>query len=141
MSQKSPPPPAPPPIPGPLRWAGWLLLVEAAAVAVVTVILAYQAVSGAAADRGEAFAVAGFTMFFTAVLGGLAVALWRRAPRARAPAIVLQLTAVMVGVVLITSGQPWGGAPLVLVGIAVATLLLAPSTTTALGSPGPNGAR
>jgi hypothetical protein len=141
VSRKSSPPAALSPLPGPLRWAGWLLIAEAAATVVVTLLLAYQTVTGEPADRGEAFAVVGVTAFVAAALGGLAVALWRRAPRARAPAIVLQLTGVMAGVVLLTSGQPWVGTPLVLAGIAVVTLLLAPSTATALGSGGSTGAR
>lgn len=140
MSQKSPPP-VPTAIPGPLRWATWFLFGEAAVTAAIALILLYQALTGEPVDRSWAFALAGFTGLAAAGLCGLAVALRRRAPRALAPAIVLQLIAVMVGIVQIASGVPWQGLPPVLLGITVATLLLAPSTARALGFRGANGAR
>lgn len=141
MSQKSPPPVSPSPLPGPLRWATRLLFTEAAVTAALALLLLYQALTGEPVDRSWAVALAGITALAAAGLCGLAVALRRRAPRALAPAIVLQLIAVMVGIVQITSGVPWQGLPPALVGVTVATLLFAPSTATALGFRGANGAR
>ncbi|MPZ29017.1 MAG: hypothetical protein GEV12_22115 [Micromonosporaceae bacterium] len=119
-------------LPGPLRGAVWLLGTEALAAAAVAGLLVYQAVTGEPADVGAALSLAGFTVVIGAALAGLAVALTRRSARARAPAIVLQLLAVMLAVVLITGGAAGFGAPVAVLGVAVATLLLAPSTTEAL---------
>lgn len=141
MSQKSPPPTIPPPIPGPLRWATWLLFAEAAVMVVATLILLYEAIAGAPVDRRWAFALVGLAVLAAAALCGLAVALRRRAPRALAPAIVLQLIAVMIGIVQITSGPAWYGVPPALTGITVVTLLLTPGTARALGFRDANGAR
>jgi hypothetical protein len=118
--------------PGPLRWAVWLLATEALAAGALAGRLVYQAVAGQPADLGAALSLAGFTALIGAALAGLAVALRRRQPRARAPAIVLQLLTVMLATVLITGGAPGLGIPLLLAGVAVATLLLAPSTDSAL---------
>lgn len=120
-------------LPGPLRAAVWLLAVEAAATLAVAGLLVYQGIAGQPADVGAAFSLAGFTAVGSAALVGLAVALAHRKPRARAPAIVLQLIAVMLAWVLVTGGEPAFGIPIAVVGVAVATLLLAPSTGTALG--------
>jgi hypothetical protein len=119
-------------LPGPLRWAVWLLVVEAIAAGLVAVFLVYQGLADEAANLGDAVAVAGFAAVIGAALAGLAFALSRRKPRARAPAIVLQLLAVMFAYALLTSGVGWLGLPIGVLGIAVATLLLAPSTTVGL---------
>lgn len=119
-------------LPGPLRGAVWLLGAEALAAAAVAGLLVYQAVTGEPADVGAALSLAGFTVVVAAGLAGLAVALARRKARARAPAIVLQLMAVMLAVVMITGGATGFGLPIGVLGVAVATLLLAPSTSTAL---------
>lgn len=116
------------PTPTTLRWAVRLLVVEAIAAGLVAVLLGYQGVAGEAAQRSDAFALAGFVALIAATLAGLAAALHRRKPRARAPAIVLQLLAVMLGIVLLTGGAVVLGAPLVLLGVAVATLLFAPGS-------------
>jgi peptidoglycan/LPS O-acetylase OafA/YrhL len=120
-------------LPGPLRVAVWLLAAEAVAAAALAVLLAYQGTTGAPADSGAAWSLAGFTAVAGAGLAGLAVALGRRKARARAPAIVLQLLAVMLAVVLATGGAAGIGVPIAVLGVAVVTLLLAPSTTATLG--------
>jgi hypothetical protein len=119
-------------LPRSLRWAVWLLLVEAVGAGLVAAFLAYQGFADEAANLGDALAVAGFALALGAVLAGLALALSRRKPRARAPAIVLQLLAVMFALSLLTSGGGWLGLPIGLLGGVVATLLLAPGTTGAL---------
>jgi hypothetical protein len=119
-------------LPAPLRWAVWLLVVEAIGAGLAAVFTAYQGFADEAANLGDALAVAGFALVLGAVLAGLALALSRRKPRARAPAIVLQLLAVMFALAVLTSGVGWLGLPIGVLGIAVATLLLAPTTTEAL---------
>jgi hypothetical protein len=119
-------------LPAPLQWAVRLLAVEALAAGFAAALLVYQGIAGDAGSPGDALAVAGFVGVTAAAIAGLAAALARRKPRARAPAIVLQLMAVMFGVVLLTGGVFWLGVPVGLLGVAVATLLLTPSTHTAL---------
>jgi hypothetical protein len=119
-------------LPTPLLWAVRLLVVEAVGAGLVTVFLVYQGIADEATNLGDAVAVAGFAAVIAAALAGLALALAARKPRARAPAIVLQLLAVMFAYALLTSGVGWLGAPIGLLGIVVATLLLAPGTTGAL---------
>lgn len=121
------------PLPGPLRWAVWLLAVEAAGAALAAGLLGYQGIVGEPADLRAALGVAGFAAVLGAALVGLAVALSRRKARARAPAIVLQLLAVMLAYVLVTEGSVGLGIPVAVLGIATATLLLTPSTTATLG--------
>jgi hypothetical protein len=119
--------------PGPLRWAVGLLAAEALAATALAGLLVWQAATGQPADAGFAFSLAGFAAVFGAALAGLAVALAHRKPRARAPAIVLQLVTVMIAIPLVTGGAVGFGVPIALVGLVVATLLLAPSTAAALG--------
>jgi hypothetical protein len=126
---------------GPLRWAVWLLFVEAVGGGLVGLLLLYQGIAGEAADQGNAFALAGFVAVVAAILAGLGLALARRKPRARAPAIVLQLLSVMIGLALLTSGGGLVGIPIAVLGVVVATLLLTPSTHTALGVRSPSGER
>lgn len=120
-------------LPGPLRWAVWLLGAEGVATAGLALFFGYQAVAAEPASRGDALALAGFLALAALALLGLAVVgLAHRKPRARAPAIVLQLLAVMFAFVLFNSGLPGLAVPVGLLGILVATLLLAPSTSQAL---------
>jgi hypothetical protein len=119
-------------LPSPLRWAAWLLIAEAVAAGLAAAFLVYQGVADESANLGDALAVAGFAAVAAVALAGLAAALRRRKARARAPAIVLQLLVVMLAYVLLTQGVVWLGVPLGLVGVAIATLLLAPATTAAL---------
>lgn len=119
-------------LPTPLRWAVRLLWTEVAAVAVVVLFLLYQDFTATATRFTDALALTGFVAVTGAVLAGLAVALSRRKARARAPAIVLQLIAVMTGYLLITNGQFWLGIPTGLLGVLVTSLLVAPATSQAL---------
>lgn len=118
--------------PASLRWAIRLLAVEATAVGVIALVLGYRGIVAEPTSVGDAMAVAGFVAVVAAALAGLSVALARRKPRARAPAIVLQLMTVMFAYVLLTSGLPAAGVPLGLLGLTIGTLLLAPTTGEAL---------
>jgi uncharacterized membrane protein len=121
-------------LPRSLRWAVRLLAAEAVVVGVLALGLGYQAVAARPDNLAGAIAVAGYVALAATALGGLAAALYRRKARARAPAIVLQLLLVMLAVVLATSGWVWVAVPAALLGMAVATLLFAPSTHVALSS-------
>lgn len=122
------------PFPAPLRWAVRLLALESAAVAVVAVLLAYEAVTAEAADPVGALAVVVFALLMAGALAGLALALTRRKPRARAPAIVLQLLTVVVAYYLTVAGLLWLSLPVAALALLVITLLLAPTTSAALTS-------
>lgn len=119
-------------LPAVLRWAVRLLWCEAVLAGLLAAVVGYRGVTAGSTGLTEALASAGFVALIAAILAGLAAALARRKPRARAPAIVLQLLTVMVGYVLLT-GDVWPvGLVLGGLGVGVATLLLAPATSGAL---------
>jgi hypothetical protein len=120
------------PLPGPLRVAVWLLAGEAVLAGGLTGLLVYDAFTLEVASLTDALAVAGFAALVAATLGGLALALARRKPRARAPAIVLQLFGVVVAYFLTTAGLVWLTLPVGALALLVITLLLTPSTHAAL---------
>jgi hypothetical protein len=123
---------APDRLPGALRWAARLLAAEALTVAGLVIYLGFETATAGAADLTDAVALIGFAILLAAAAAGLAVALARRKPRARAPAIVLQLLGVVVAYYLATTTVAWLAAPVVAVALLVITLLLVPSTTAAL---------
>lgn len=124
--------PAAGPLPGPLRWLVRLLYAEAAAIAAVALFLGYQDLTGGA-DLRVALPLTGYAVALAAALGGLAYALSGRRPWARGPVIALHLLFLPVGYYLATGGLPAAGVPLVVLAVLVVGLLLAPSTTRALG--------
>ena len=122
------------PLPRPLRWAARLLAAEAVVVAVVVAVLAYLWLGEAGADPTGTVGVIVYAAVMVAALAGVAAALARCKPRARAPAIVLQLLGVVVAYYLATSGLLWVSFLVAAVALLVITLLLVPATTAALAS-------
>lgn len=122
----------PQPLPGPLRWAVWLLRVQGIALGLLTVFLVYATLRNTASVAG-ALLVTLFTLVGAGTLGLLAVALGRRRAIARAPAIVLQFMLVPIGYYMIQGGLGWLGAPLIVLGLLVCGLLISASTNRALG--------
>ncbi|GAA4673872.1 hypothetical protein Prum_031770 [Phytohabitans rumicis] len=120
-------------LPGPLRWAVWLLIGEAAAVALVAAYLVYEDLTGTANDIVVAIFVTGFAAAGAALLFVLARALARRRSGARGPAIVLQLMLLPIGYFMIQGGLAWLGAPIIVLAVLVGVLLVTPSSTKALG--------
>lgn len=123
----------PGPAPGPLRWAVWLLRAEGVGLALLTLFLIYEIFTATATDLLSALIVTGFAAAGAAVLWALAVALDRRRPAARAPAIVLQLMLLPIGYYMIQGGLGWLGVPLMLLGLLVCGLLISAATNRALG--------
>ncbi|HEX8348020.1 MAG TPA: hypothetical protein VF657_25305 [Actinoplanes sp.] len=124
------------PAPGTLRWAVRLLFGEAAALALLTAYLLVMDVIADPADLRVAIALTVLTALFAAALAAVARALARRSAAARGPAIVAQIMLMVTAYYLIRGGLWWLGAPLLLLGLTVAVLLVLPPTTRALGLPG-----
>ena len=119
--------------PATLRWAVRLLSAEAAALAVVTAYLIYQDLTATATSLTVAIALTVFAALGALAVAALARALARRSAGARGPAIVVQLMLLVISYYMVQAGLLWLGVPLILLGLAVAGLLLAPATTRALG--------
>jgi hypothetical protein len=116
-----------------LRAAVVLIAVEAAAVAVLAAVLAYEDLTGTATTLAGAIAVTAFAAAAAVVLATLARALHRRRGGARGITIVLQLMLLAIGYYATTGGQAWVGVPVIAVALAVCGLLITPASTRALG--------
>ncbi|GAB3157245.1 hypothetical protein GCM10027290_57500 [Micromonospora sonneratiae] len=123
-----------PALPGPLRWAVWLLRGEAVALGLVAAFLIYKDLTASAStDIVSALFVTGFAIGGAAALWALATGLGRRRAGARAPAIVLQLMLFPVGYYMIEGGLAWLGVPLIVLGALLCGLLVCAPTNRALG--------
>ncbi|SCL41270.1 hypothetical protein GA0074692_6231 [Micromonospora pallida] len=123
------------PLPTTLSWAARLLWGEAVALGLVAVWLAYENLTADAFDLASAVLITVFAAGGALALWALGTALARRRAGARAPAIVLQLMLLPVGWYMIQGGLGWLGVPLMVLGVGVCALLLAPASTRALGLP------
>jgi hypothetical protein len=121
------------PAPTSLRWAVWLLILEAIGIGLVGVVLVYEDLSAAATNLGAALTVTALAFASAAALALLARALWRRRAGARGPAVALQLLLPPIGYYMIQGGVGWLGVPVILLGLFGCGLLVAPPTTQALG--------
>jgi hypothetical protein len=121
------------PVPATLRWAVWVLFVEAVGVAVVTGFLIYDALTRTASNRGGAAGAVIFPVLLAVLFALLGWQLRRRRGWARGPAIVLELLMLPVGYYMISGGAGWVGVPVMALGLLGAGLLLAPSSREALG--------
>jgi hypothetical protein len=121
------------PPPAPLRWAIWLLVVEAVGVGLIGAFLVYEDLTAEATEIGAALAVTALAFAAAAAFALLARALWRQRGGARGPAVVLQLFLLPIGYYMIQGGLAWLGVPVILLGLLGCGLLVAPSTTRALG--------
>jgi hypothetical protein len=113
--------------------AVWLLAIEALVVAGTAGWAGFAAVTARSVSAASAWGTAGFAVVMAAVLGGLAVALWRLRSWARGPAIVTEMLMVPMGYYMLTGGSLWWGVPMMIVGVVGAGALLAPSTRADLG--------
>jgi hypothetical protein len=120
-------------LPASVRWAVGILLGEAAALAALTVFVAYEDLTGAATSLRAALLVVGYSLVMTAALAVLGVNLARRRRWTRGPAIALHLLALPIAYYLVTGGVAWLGVVLAGLALALIGLLIAPSTREALG--------
>ena len=116
-----------------LQWAVRLLFLQAAGLAVVTALLVYLNLTAKWTTAQMALSTTGYVALMTAAFTFVAVSLARRKRWARGPAIVFELLQVPIGYTMLTNGLPQVGAPVLLLGLAGAVLLLAPATRRALG--------
>lgn len=116
-----------------MRYAAYLVLAQAAALAVITVVLLILAAVHSSQRLWAALAIAGF-----ALLGALIFHLCGRGllglrPSSRSPIVLLELLALPVGYSLgIQAGRPLAGVPVLVSAVAVLALLSTPSARTAL---------
>jgi hypothetical protein len=116
-----------------LRWAVRLLIVEAAALGVVTVWLVYELASTTATSVRGAVLVTVYAGLMAALFGLLGWALHGRRAWARGPAIVLEMLLIPIGYYMTTGGVAWLGLLVIAFGLVGAGMLLAPSTRASLG--------
>jgi hypothetical protein len=102
-----------------------VVAVEAAAAAAAAVVMAVLAAAGHALSTSNAVGVVVVALLAAAVLAGCARGLWRVAPWARGPVVVLQLLLALLGYnAAFTARAPQIGVPM-LAAAAVALYLLA----------------
>jgi hypothetical protein len=119
--------------PASLRWAIWLLLIEAAGLVVATVLVAYYAATQPRVGVGSTIVSVAVVFGLAVVLALLGRQLRRHQAWARGPSIVLEMLLIPIGYYMIAGGVPWLGVPVLVLGVAGAGLLLAPSSREALG--------
>jgi hypothetical protein len=119
--------------PAPLWWAIRLLYLEGVGVGAVAAFLIYEDITEPADNMRAAISITVYAVAMAIALGGLAYALSRRRPWARGPSVALQLILLGVAYYVTTGGSPWFGVPIGLLGLAIAGLLITPSSTKALG--------
>lgn len=116
-----------------LKVAVWLLLLQATALALLTLYLIYLDVTADATTVQGALSTTVFVAIMAAAFLLVGVSLSRRRRWARGPAIVIEMLQVPIGYTMLTHGLPAVGAPVLVCGLAGAALLLAPSTRRSLG--------
>jgi hypothetical protein len=120
-------------VPGPLRAAVVLILLESLALVGAAGVLVVKTVAGRPGDAVRALLGAAFALLGAAALAFGARALMRLRSAARSPIVVLQLLALPVAYSLwFQAGRVGYGAPIMVVAIAVLFLLFTPPVREAL---------
>ncbi len=127
------PPAEPDRAPETVRFAALVVFAQAAALAVITVVLLVLAAVHSSQRLWAALAIAAF-----ALLGALICYLCGRGllglrPSARSPIVLLELLALPVGFSLgVQAGRPLAGVPVLVSAVAVLLLLFTPTARAAL---------
>ena len=116
-----------------LKWAVWLLLLQAAGLALLTLFLVYLNLTADTATLAMAVSTTVYVALLAASFAFVGVSLARRKRWARGPAIVIELLQIPIGYTMLTNGLPAVGAPVLILGLLGAGLLLAPATRKELG--------
>jgi hypothetical protein len=115
-----------------LRIAILLMFVEAAALAVVAVLVGYVVVTEPADTAGAVLTAAALPAVYAALLALLGWQLGRRRRWARGPAVVLELLLALLGYSATGSGGWWLGVAAMVAGLTCTGLLVAPASRDAL---------
>ncbi len=116
-----------------LRIAVLLLFAEAAGMAAVAVLFAYDGLTRKAASTGGAVSVVVFPAGLAVVLALLGWQLIRLRSWARGPAVALELILLPLGYYMVIGGAAWLGVPAMVAGLACTGLLVARASRQALG--------
>lgn len=120
-------------VPGQVRAAAAIVLLEALALVGVALFLVVETALGHPANVAGALSIAGFCVAGAFVLGFAARGLLRLRPAARTPVIVLQLLALPVSYSLAFQAHRVGyGGPILVAALAVLYLLFTPPARAAL---------
>jgi len=116
-----------------LRWAVWLVLLQATGLAVLILFLVYLNLTADSVSLGMAVSTTVYVALMAAAFAFVGISLARRKRWARGPAIVIELLQVPIGYTMLTNGLPAVGGPVLVLGLLGAGLLLAPATRKELG--------
>ena len=111
----------------------WLVLVQAAGLALLTLFLVYLDLTAKSATVAMALSTTAYVALMTAAFAFVGISLARRKRWARGPAIVIELLQVPIGYTMLTNGLPAVGAPVLILGLLGAGVLLAPATRKEIG--------
>jgi hypothetical protein len=119
-------------VPGAVRRAALVVAVEATALGVLALVLLVLTVTGDPDSRGRALAEVVYVGLAAAALTAGAVGLWRLAPWARGPVVVLQLLLAVLGyTAAFQADRPLVGVPVLVLVAAVLYLLATPEARLA----------
>ncbi|HZZ95375.1 MAG TPA: hypothetical protein VFE19_00050 [Jatrophihabitantaceae bacterium] len=120
-------------VPGPLRVAVALILIESAALVGAAGFLTYATIVGRPSEVARALIGALVALIGAAALAAGARGLWHLRPAARSPIVVIQLLALPVSYSLgFQAGRIWYGGPIMAIALAVLFLLFTPPVREAL---------
>lgn len=105
---------------------------EAAFVVGLGALVGVSTLTGTPGDLGRALALAAFTLVGGVAMIAVGIGLLRRRRWSRAPAVVTQILAVLIGVQLAQSGQLVVAVPVVVAAVAALGSLFAPAISREL---------
>ncbi len=120
-------------LPGTLKTAIGLLWAQGLALVGLGIWLGVASVLGHPTDRTASLTEAAIAVALGVLLGLLGYWMGLGRSWARGPAIVLELMLLAVGYFMITGGIAWAGILVILLGLVVAGLLIAPASRESLG--------
>jgi carbon starvation protein CstA len=111
---------------------------EAVGLLVVAAVNVSELAGGQTDQRSNAIAFIGVEVIVAIGLAAIAAGIWRVRPWSRTPAMMTQVLAVIIGVVLIQAGRLGWGLPALVFAAAGLAGLFAPTSFRALSRPGGN---
>jgi hypothetical protein len=111
---------------------------EAVGLLVVAAVNLSELAGGQTDQRSNAVAFIGVEVIVAIGLAAIAAGIWRVRPWSRTPAMMTQVFAVIIGIVLIQAGRLGWGLPALVFAAAGLAGLFAPTSFRALSRPGGN---